>query len=84
MAQKDQKYDNNAKGRYYVDRNCIGCDACVLVTADHFEMDYSAPDGLSHAYVKKQPLTDDEEKLCREALEGCPVEAIGSDGVDSE
>ena len=25
-------------------------------------------------------LSPDEEKLCKEAMEGCPVEAIGSDG----
>ena len=28
----------------------------------------------------KQPESPDEEALCKEAMEGCPVEAIGSDG----
>ena len=27
----------------------------------------------------KQPENPDEETLCQEAMEGCPVEAIGSD-----
>jgi ferredoxin len=30
--------------------------------------------------VYKQPENPDEEALCKEAMEGCPVEAIGSDG----
>jgi ferredoxin len=29
--------------------------------------------------VYKQPENPDEETLCQEAMEGCPVEAIGSD-----
>jgi ferredoxin len=31
--------------------------------------------------VHKQPTTDDDVALCQEALEGCPVEAIGDDGA---
>jgi ferredoxin len=31
--------------------------------------------------VFKQPENEAEENLCKEAMEGCPVEAIGSDGV---
>ena len=27
-------------------------------------------------------LNDEEKELCEEALEGCPVEAIGNDGED--
>ena len=32
------------------------------------------------ANVFKQPTTPEEEALCKEAMEGCPVEAIGNDG----
>jgi ferredoxin len=28
----------------------------------------------------KQPSSPEEEALCREAMESCPVEAIGNDG----
>ncbi|RME16273.1 MAG: ferredoxin, partial [Bdellovibrio sp.] len=28
----------------------------------------------------KQPSTPEEEEACQEAMEGCPVEAIGNDG----
>ena len=32
-----------------------------------------------HSYVYKQPESPEEEALCKEAMEGCPVEAIGDD-----
>ncbi len=76
MADKNDKYDENIEGKYYVDRSCIACDACVIAAPDHFNMDED--DG--HAFVIKQPNSDEEEELCKEALEGCPVEAIGEDG----
>jgi ferredoxin len=37
-------------------------------------------DDGGHSFLYKQPENPDEEKLCKEAMEGCPVEAIGSDG----
>ncbi len=79
MANKEKKYEENVPGRFYVDRECIACDACILAAPDHFGMDED--DG--HAFVKKQPAGDGEESSCREAMEGCPVEAIGNDGEES-
>ena len=76
MADKNNKYDENKPGKYYVDRECIACDACVLAAPDNFSMDED--DG--HAFVTVQPTTPEEEELCEEAMEGCPVEAIGNDG----
>lgn len=76
MAKKDQKYDDNVPGRFYVDKECIACDACVLAAPDHFNM--HPEDG--HAFLVKQPKDEEEESRCREAMEGCPVEAIGNDG----
>lgn len=76
MPDKDNKYEENAPGRYYVDRECIACDACVMTAPDFFGMDED--DG--HAFVTKQPDNEDAEELCKEAMEGCPVEAIGNDG----
>jgi ferredoxin len=32
------------------------------------------------SFIKKQPLTPEEIALCQEAMESCPVEAIGNDG----
>jgi ferredoxin len=33
-----------------------------------------------HAFVTVQPDSEEAEARCREAMEGCPVEAIGNDG----
>jgi len=76
MANRDKKYPDNIPGRYYVDKECIACDACVLAAPDHFGMHQE--DG--HAFVTQQPATPEQESQCKEALEACPVEAIGNDG----
>jgi ferredoxin len=76
MADKSKKYPENRAGRYYVDKECIACDACILAAPDHFKM--HEEDG--HAFVITQPVTEEEEAKCKEAMEGCPVEAIGNDG----
>jgi ferredoxin len=34
-----------------------------------------------HSYVYKQAESPEEEALCKDAMEGCPVEAIGNDGA---
>jgi ferredoxin len=75
MADKSQKWKENASGKVFVDQSCIACDACVLAAPSNFKMD--EVDG--HAFVSKQPASAEEEAACKEALEGCPVEAIGED-----
>jgi len=37
-------------------------------------------DDDSNAFVYKQPENDKEREACEEALESCPVDAIGNDG----
>ena len=76
MADINDKYPENLPGRYYVDRTCIACDACCIAAPEHFKMH---PDD-GHAFVVKQPESSVEEDLCREAMEGCPVESIGNNG----
>ncbi len=78
MADKTRKYPENVGGKYFVDKECIACDACVMCAPNHFSM--SEEDG--HAFVVKQPKDSGEEDLCREAMEGCPVEAIGNNGEE--
>ena len=75
MAEKQQKWPENAPGKYYVDESCIASDFCVSVAPANFRMDESG-----HAYVYRQPATPEEEQQCREALAGCPVCAIGDNG----
>lgn len=76
MADKNAKYPEQAAGKYYVDDTCIVCGACEAAAPDNFKL---SDDG-SHDIVFKQPVSDDEEQACKEAMEGCPVGAIGDDG----
>jgi len=76
MADNTDKVESNVDGQFYVDSNCIDCDLCRQTAPDNF--DRNEDEGYS--YVKKQPETEEEEQLCRDALEECPVEAIGDDG----
>lgn len=76
MANPNNKYDQNISGCYYVDKECINCDACLLVAENHFKIN----EDEGYAYVYKQPETEEEKSLCQEAVEACPVEAIGNDG----
>jgi len=76
MANKADKWGPNVAGKFYVDQQCIDCDLC-RETAPAF---YTRNDEGGHSYVFKQPTTEEDIALCMEALEGCPVEAIGDDG----
>jgi ferredoxin len=77
MADISQKWKENKTGKMFVDQSCIACDACVLSAPKNFAM--HEEDG--HAFVSKQPESPEEEAACKEAMEGCPVEAIGDFGV---
>ena len=37
-----------------------------------------------YSFVSKQPETEAEHELCQQALDECPVEAIGKDGDEDE
>lgn len=76
MADKSAKFDQNVSGAFYVDDQCIACDACVMEAPKFFTMN----DEEGHAYVQLQPQTDQERQECLDALEACPVGAIGDDG----
>jgi ferredoxin len=76
MADKKSKYSQNLAGKYYVDDQCIACDACCIEAPGFFEMN----DNEGHAFVKKQPTNAKELEECENALAACPVEAIGNDG----
>ncbi len=75
MADIANKYSDNVPGKYYVDNQCIDCDLCRETAPNNF----SRSDDGGYSFVHKQPIPD-EEGLCKEAKEGCPVEAIGDDG----
>jgi len=77
MADAANKYAENVPGKFYVDDQCIDCDLCRETAPANFKRN----DDGGHSYVYKQPETPEEEGLCKEAMEGCPVEAIGNDGA---
>jgi ferredoxin len=76
MADKKSKTNGNADGKYYVDVGCIACGVCVGEAPLNFSLD----DSVSYAFVKKQPENDNEKNASEDALNACPVEAIGNDG----
>ena len=76
MANRADKYRQNAPGKYYVDTQCIDCDLCRQVAPNNFDRN----DAGGHSFVKRQPRNASEIQQCREAKEGCPVDAIGNNG----
>src|SRR3978361_19992 len=76
MADIANRYPENVTGKYYVDNQCIDCDLCRETAPDNFTRN----DDGGYSYVYKQPGSGEEEARCKEAMEGCPVEAIGSNG----
>ena len=77
MASITDKLSDNTFGKFYVDRQCIDCDVCRDTSPSNFARN----DENGYSYVKKQPETDEEFELCEEAMNACPVEAIGDDGA---
>ncbi len=76
MADRNDKLPGQAPGAFYVDGQCIDCDLCRQSAATMFDRN----DAEGFSFVIRQPETDEEFEQCREALEECPVEAIGNDG----
>ena len=76
MADPNDKVPGQAQGSFFVDTQCIDCDLCRETSPENFRRN----DEEGYSYVYKQPETDEERELSQEALENCPVEAIGSDG----
>ena len=76
MADNTDKVEDNVDGPWFVDTNCIDCDLCRQTAPDNFERN----EDEGYTYVNKQPEGDDEVQACQDAMEECPVEAIGDDG----
>lgn len=85
MADPNDKWPDNVGGfsiiegkkvSFYVDMECIICSVCSDAAPDNFKMS----DDASHDFVYKQPENKEELEQCLEAMDCCPVEAIGDDG----
>ena len=64
------------KVSFYVDEECILCSVCSDAAPNNFRMS----DDEDHDVVYKQPENEEELEECYDALDQCPVEAIGDDG----
>jgi ferredoxin len=76
LADPRDKLPENVSGRYYVDSQCIDCDVCRVTAPGNFQRD----EAKGYSVVSRQPATPEEEAQCQEAMDSCPVEAIGDDG----
>lgn len=76
MSDKNNKHPENTGGPFYVDTQCIDCDLCRQSAPKNFQRQ----EDRGYSYVFKQPESPEETAQCVEAMEGCPVEAIGQDG----
>ena len=76
MADIANRYPENIAGAYYVDNQCIDCDLCRETAPNSVKRN----DDGGYSFVYKQPDSPEDQKLAKEAMEGCPVEAIGSNG----
>jgi ferredoxin len=76
VANREDRYSDNVGGKFYVDTQCIDCDVCRVTAPNNFTRN----EDKGYSYVFKQPGGPDEEAQCQEAMDSCPVEAIGSDG----
>jgi len=76
MADNTDKVSDNVEGSWYVDSNCIDCDLCRQNAPDNFARN----EDEGYTFVCKQPANEEEEASMQDAMDECPVEAIGDDG----
>ena len=76
MAEISDKYKDNVRGKFYVDSQCIDCDLCRETAPDNFTRN----EDKGYSFVYKQPTSSVEKNRCKEAKDGCPVDAIGDNG----
>ena len=76
MADRKDRVPETVPGKYYVDTQCIDCDVCRVTAPGNFQRS----EDRAYSYVFRQPETAEESAQCQEAMDSCPVEAIGSDG----
>jgi ferredoxin len=76
MAVTARRRAENAPGKYFVDDTCIFCMLCGEIAPVNFGLDFE--EGFSR--IISQPANLIEETACAEALENCPVNAIGNFG----
>lgn len=85
MADWKNRWEDNVGGTveiagkkygFFVDKECILCSVCSDAAPNNFRMS----DAEDHDICFKQPENEEELAQCYEAMENCPVEAIGDNG----
>ena len=85
MPDPNEKWEDNVPGHsvisgkrvsFYVDKECILCSVCSDAAPNNFKMS----EDEDHDICFRQPRNAEELEQCYEAMENCPVEAIGDDG----
>lgn len=79
MANKELKWPDQVPGTFYVDECCINCVECRRIAPEFFKGD----EWDDHVIVYKQPTEPQDVAVCLEAMDACPVWAIGDDGEGS-
>ena len=86
MAELGLKYSDNVGGfiivagkrvSFFVDQECILCSVCSDAAPNNFRM----ADSEDHDICYKQPESEEEFEHCIEAMDNCPVDAIGTNGL---
>ncbi len=80
MKDIEEKFPENIPGKFYVARVCIGCTLCTEIAPGSFRENTDLELAVGNSYVYRQPETEEEEQLCREAMDTCPSGAIRDDG----
>jgi ferredoxin len=73
---KGESVVNGKRVSFFVDMECILCSVCSDAAPNNFRMS----DDEDHDICYKQPENQEELAQCYEAMENCPVEAIGDQG----
>lgn len=77
MADRDDRWEDNVAGKWYVDKTCILCSLCSEIAP----LSFRESKDRDHDVVFKQPQGEAELEAARNAMQQCPVEAIGDDGA---
>ena len=80
MAIFAERYLQNVPGKYYVTDQCTDCDLCREIAPNNIRRN----DEGGHSYVYRQPTTPEEIAACEEGVQGCPTEAVGNDGDQTQ
>ncbi len=67
-----RRLPKNVPGRFYTTENCDGCAYCASIAPDNFDYEKST----NQYFVCRQPTSESEDELVREASDDCPLDAI--------